>query len=277
MTSRTQREHRIAEHHPAAHAPAAMRESAAPYRTRFDTDFASLTYFSGALLEVLQAHDGPADLPPGLRVASAHDPSVLTDMAEITRIANLRSQSAADRTAYLGALLRMYAKLPVNAAERASGDVLCVGPEREGRRLAEILGCLPAGRSITPSAKRIAHENGILVGLSEVPATTPHRECLVVDGVVASGATVMALLQALPRTIERVTLLTAQSTAAGMWAVHRYARLLGFDCELVAGHISGVLNGSFYATDDQHPDRVLLGDVGDTICGPGAPLDRETA
>jgi hypothetical protein len=190
---------------------------------------------------------------------------VVSDLDLITTVANLPEQSPADRRSYRDALVRIYRRLPVDLTDLSSGDVLCVGPLREGKLLAETLGCLPAERSLTPSAKRISYQDGILVGRSRIPASIPHGSALIVDGVVASGATVMALLQALPGTVEQVTLLTAQSTAAGMWALHRYGQLLNLRLRLVVGHVSGVLNHHFYAVDPQDRNRLVLGDVGDTI------------
>ncbi|MGX7826343.1 hypothetical protein ACTG9Q_14740 [Actinokineospora sp. 24-640] len=253
-------------HHAAENAPAAWLSAAEPYRLRFGHEFASFTLFTAAQLADLGA---PRDLL-GLTVATESDPSVVDDLAEATKVANLAEQTVADRTVYRDALLRIYAKLPVRADELTRGDVLCVGPEREGRQLAQDLGALPAGRSLTPSAKRIGYEGGILVGMSALPAATGHRHCVVIDGVVASGATVMALMRSLPRGVERVTLLTAQSTAAGARAVLGFGTRLGLRTEVVVGVVSGVLDESFYAHDERDRDLVVLGDVGDTISGLGA-------
>jgi hypothetical protein len=255
---------RPAPHYAAALAPAPMRAAAEPVRTRFGTSFASLTYFDTDLLGALHSHGGD-DLPPGITVASGKDPSIIAELDVITTVANLPEQSRSQRVAYLDALLGIYRRLPVDLTALASGDVLCVGPLREGRQIALALDCLPDDRSLTPSAKRIAYQEGILVGMSEIPAATPYRSCLVIDGVVASGATVMALLQVLPSTVEQITLVTAQSTAAGVWALYRYAALLGKRLDLIVGHVSGVLDGHFYAVDPDDRERLVLGDIGDTI------------
>lgn len=255
---------RVAPRHPADAAPAAMREAAEQIRHRFDTSFASLTHFGADLLAALHA---PADAAePGPVVASATDPAVVAELDLITAVANLPTQTATDRTAYRDALLRIYRRLPVDLAALAADDTLCVGPLREGRQLAEDLGCLPAGRDLAPSAKRISYHDGILVGLSALPPQVPQRSCLIIDGVVASGATVMAIIQELPPTVREVILVAAHTTAAGGTALYRYAAALGRQFHMVVGHVSGVLNDHFYAVT---PDdgRVVLGDVGDTISG----------
>lgn len=254
---------RIAEHHETVAAPARMHAAAAPYRTRFGSAFDTYTYFPRALLDELQQQG--TGLPASVRLASATDPSVVTDIAEVTAIANRPVQTVTDRVAYRDALLRVYRKLPIDPVVAAAGEVLCIAPQREGRQLAEALGALPAHRSLSPSAKRISYERGIVVAMSRIVVPDWAHDCLLIDGVVASGATVMALLHALRGTVERVRLLTAQSTAAGVWAIDRYAAALGISCEIVVGHVSGVLNDGFYAVDPHDAGRVLLGDVGDTI------------
>lgn len=264
-----------AEHFAVEEAPAAMRAAAAEYEQRYGTRFATLTYFSRDLLAALHAHDGAADRPAGVYVSSSEDPSVVQDLAEITVIANRSRATEADRIAYRDALLRIYHKLP--AGYPAPDGVLCIGPEREGRLLAAMLDCLPPERSLTPTAKRISYRGGILVGLSELPAAIDQQECLVIDGVVASGATVMALLTALPATVTNVTLLTAHSTLDGLWGIQRHAAELGIESRIEVGHVSGVLNDSFYATDEQDGARVVLGDVGDAISGLPEPSDLGAA
>lgn len=250
-------------------APQELLMAARPYESNFGTSFASFTLFDAPLLAALNAPQ-EGNGPAGLIVASDRDPSVIDDLSEITSIAQLEVASMADKQRYQAALLRIYGKLGVSARELAAmPDVLCVGPEREGRQLAEIMGSLPKGRSITPSAKRISYRGGLVIGMSPVQAPAGLPRCLILDGVVASGATVMALLGQLAPTIGEVTLLTAQATAAGCWAIHRYADLLQIKCQLVVGHVSGELNSSFYATVVDNPDVLVLGDVGDMISGIG--------
>jgi hypothetical protein len=255
---------RLAPHYPLERAPEAMRAAAEPVRAHFGTSFSTLTYFDAELLAALHVHN-PGELPSGITIASAQDPSIIDQFDVITTVANLPGQSRSDRAAFLDALLSIYSKLPADLPALAADDVLCVAPLREGRQLAQAIGCLPEDRSLTPSAKRIAHHDGVLVGMSEISTATPYRSCLIIDGVVASGATVMALLQALPRSVERITLATAQSTAAGAWALTRYAAILGQRLDLIVGHVSGVLDGHFYAVDPDDRDRLVLGDIGDTI------------
>ncbi len=264
---------RIAQYFTAEDAPEEMLAASEKYQLRFGTKFAAFAYFSRDLLENLQAHPGDG-LPPGVCVASGQDPSIVRDMAEISMIANVAHQTPAQRSAYRDALVRIYRKMPVDAVELSTDPrLLCVGPEREGRQLAEVLGCLPSERSSTPSAKRIPFRGGILVGTSEPPLTDGRDGALIIDGVVASGSTVMALLTQMHESISKATLLTAHSTAAGVWALHRYAELLGLEFDLVVGHVSGILDRGFYATDEKVPGKLVLGDIGDTISD--LPVYRE--
>lgn len=258
----------IAPHYASAEAPEDMRDAAKEFEVRFGATFDSLTYFSPPLLQVLHTSDSPGTVPTDVQVASFRSPAVVEEVDAMTDVANLADRTDSHRLAYRDALLRIYEALPLSVAEEAANpEVHCVGPEREGRDLAEMLGALPEDRSMTPSAKRIPYEGGILVGISGIRTDVAPVECLIIDGVVASGATMMALLQSLPVSVERVTLLTAHSTEAGVWAISRYSRLLEIDLRIAVGHVSGVLNEHFYAADKNNSSRVLLGDVGDTISG----------
>ncbi|MFF9177116.1 phosphoribosyltransferase [Streptomyces sp. NPDC014793] len=242
--------------------PLQARQTVDDFEKEHATYFSHLVHFDPHLLESLHA---PGALPDNVRVASSGDPAVIERMAEVTAVANLPEQRDADRGRYLRALLDIYGMLPVQARDRASlPETTVIAPEREGRILAESLGVLPRKRGWTPQAKRMPVAGGLLVGLDEWLPSRAAR-LVVVDGVVASGVTLMAILRLACEAGAEVEVFTCHSTRQGALALARYAEELEVSLTLHVGHVSGALNGKFYAVRPDAPDQVLLGDVGDTI------------
>jgi hypothetical protein len=247
--------------------PPDARRTVEEFEKEHDTYFSHLVQFDPQLLELLHA---PGSLPENVRVASVGHPGVADRMATVTAVANLPDQRDADRSQYLQALLDIYGMLPVQAAHSASeSGTAVVAPEREGRILAERLGVLPGRQGWTPQAKRMPVAGGLLVGVDEWLPSQADR-LVIVDGVVASGVTLMAMMQLTIRPGAVVEIFTCHSTQQGALALARYAEQLDVALTLHVGHVSGALNGKFYAVEPDAPERVLLGDVGDTI-SPVAP------
>ncbi len=247
--------------------PPQARQTVDHFEKEHDTYFSHLIHFGPELLESLHA---PGTLPDNVRVASTGHPGVRERLAVLTEIANLPGQRDADRSRYLQALLDIYGMLPVQARHRASTPgTTVIAPEREGRILAEHLGALPQKQGWTPQAKRMPVAAGLLVGVDERLPSQADR-LVIVDGVVASGATLMAMLHLALEPGAAVEIFTCHSTRQGALALARYAEQLQVSLTLHVGHVSGVLNGKFYAVEPHAPDQVLLGDVGDTI-SPVAP------
>lgn len=242
--------------------PPQARQTVDDFEKEHDTYFSHLVHFGPELLESLHA---PGALPDNIRVASASRPEVIERMAAVTAVANLPQQRDADRSRYLQALLDIYSMLPVQAQHSASTPgTTVIAPEREGRILAERLGVLPQKRGWTPQAKRMPVTGGLLVGVDEwLPSQA--NQLVIVDGVVASGVTLMAMLQLAFEPGAAVEIFTCHSTRQGALALARYAERLRVSLTLHVGHVSGTLNGKFYAVQPDAPDQVLLGDVGDTI------------
>ncbi|WP_412075953.1 hypothetical protein ACLF6K_09060 [Streptomyces xanthophaeus] len=238
------------------------RRTVEDFEKEHDTYFSHLVHFDPRALESLHA---PGPLPPNIRVASDTLPAVIERMATVTEVANLPAQSDADRGRYLRALLDIYGMLPVQAGDSATvPGTTVIAPEREGRILAERLGVLPEGGNWTPHAKRIPLDGGLLVGVDEwVPARADRL--VIVDGVVASGVTLMAMMRLTVLPGAAVEIFTCHSTRQGALALARYAEQLGVSLTLHVGHVSGELNGKFYAVAPDAPGQLLLGDVGDTI------------
>lgn len=242
--------------------PPQTRQTVDEFEKEHDTYFSHLVHFDPQLLESLHA---PGALPDTIRVASAGVPAVSERMSTVTEVANLPEQREADRSRYLQALLDIYGMLPVQAQHSASAPgTTVIAPEREGRILAECLDVLPRQRGWTPHAKRMPVAGGLLVGVDEWLPSQADR-LVIVDGVVASGVTLMTMLQLTLRPGADVEIFTCHSTRQGALALARYAEQLKVSLTLHVGHVSGALNGKFYAVEPDAPDQVLLGDVGDTI------------
>ncbi|MGW2745042.1 hypothetical protein [Streptomyces sp. NPDC001450] len=232
------------------------------YEEQYGTRFRQLIYFDRQALKSLHA---PGVLPEIVRVASDARPDVVEHMATVTSVANLPDQRHADRNRYLRALLDIYAMLPVQAADAASvPGVTVLAPEREGRILAELLGVLPHDRCWARQAKRMPVDGGLLVGVDEQLPAAANR-LVIVDGVVASGVTLMAMMQLAAAPGAVVDVFTCHATEEGALALARYAQALGLSLTLHVGHVSGMLNGKYYSVDPGAPATLLLGDIGDTI------------
>lgn len=241
---------------------AELLEAAAAYEQRFDVRFDTFVFFDTDLLADLHT-EGP--LPPAMVQASAADEQVTGFVETITQVANLPVQTDRDRARYLQALEDIYRRLAVSPVDAARAADLVIAPQREGRILAERLGCLPAKASWLPQAKRIAVDGGLMVGFDTHPGQPVAGRVAVIDGVIASGATLMAALQLGVAPGASVEVFTCHSTAAGVVGLARYATRLGQQLILHVGHVSGRLNDRFYAVDPADPGRLVLGDVGDTI------------
>ncbi|MFE9635317.1 hypothetical protein [Streptomyces sp. NPDC006463] len=232
------------------------------YEEQYGSRFHQLVHFDRQVLKDLHA---PGALPDTVRIASDTRLDVVERMATVTSVANLPEQRHADRDRYLRALLDIYAMLPVQAADAASvPGATVLAPEREGRILAELLGVMPDGRCWAPQAKRMPVDGGLLVGVDEqLPAAADRL--VIVDGVVASGVTLMAMMRlaAVPGAV--VDVFTCHATEEGALALARCAQALGLSLTLHVGHVSGMLNDKYYSVDPGAPATLLLGDIGDTI------------
>lgn len=241
---------------------AELLEAASAYEQRFGICFDTFVFFGADLLADLHT-EGP--LPPETVQVSAADEQMAASMETITQVANLPQQTDRDRTRYLQALEDIYDRLAASPVDAAQAADLVIAPQREGYILAERLGCLPAKASWVPQAKRIAVRGGLMVGFDIHPAQPVAGRVAVIDGVIASGATLMAALQLAVAPGAGVEVFTCHSTAAGALGLARYATRLGQQLTLHVGHVSGRLNDRFYAVDPADPGRLVLGDVGDTI------------
>ena len=244
-----------------------MRAAAEIFEKRFSVEFGTLTHMPAAALANLHSppEDGP-DLPESVSVASAHDPCVLADVSVLTAVANSSKVSVADRHRYFDALTSIYAKLPRKPIQaREDPNTLFVGIEREGRILAESLNCLPDGHSIRPHAKRIWFDDGLLVGFTGIPPLPTFGRCTVIDGAIASGSTLIALLEHLQAVVRSFHIYSAHAAWEGLRAITRYANATGLEVQVTVGHVTRGINDHYYAILPEDHGQVVVGDLGDTI------------
>lgn len=253
--------------YPRQNAPPGMLAAAEPYEQRFGIVFSTLAVFDENLLRQLHADsDRRPGLPAGVALASAVEPSILARIQELTEIANASPIEDVDRRRYRSALTAVYEALPETPGwGLGEGSVLYVAPEREGKILAEGLGWLPRGHSLHPHAKRIPFHDGMLVGLSAVLSGESYSKAVIVDGAIASGATLIAIMESLGSAVSEFAIYSVHAAPEGVRAIVRYGASAGISVRLVLGHCSGRLNRKFYAVDPEQPGRLIVGDLGDMI------------
>lgn len=250
-------------------ASAAMLKAIEQYERRFDVVLETLVYFPQDLLAELHR---PGPLSANVVEASPADERVIGFLETITAVANQSSPLDDDRRAYLKMLESIYACLLGSPSAAARQADLVIAPAREGEILANRIGCVPAAALWLPHEKRIGFEGGLIVGVVPLPSSPPATRIVAIDGVMASGVTLMAALQLAAAEGAEVEVFTCHSTMAGVQALDRYAAWLGLGLSLHVGHISGLLNESFYAVDPDDPTQVVLGDVGDMISPVALPV-----
>lgn len=254
-------------HFPRADAPAPMLSAARKLEEQFSIEFDSLTHFPSNTLAVLEQElPESADIARHVTVASHSDPEVLPLIETLTGVANAPSISTDRRAKYWDTLLAIYGRLSFQPSVcKSDSECLFVGIRREGFRLAKALGYMPEGHSIAPHAKRIPLPDGLLVGLSGIPKVPPYRRCVVVDGAIASGATLIAILERLQSSVRSFQICSAHATMQGLRAILHYGEMAGLHIDIAVGHVTSGLNSHYYATLPGAPDKLVVGDLGDTI------------
>lgn len=238
------------------------------FEDRFHLRFETFTYFRSIALKKL--HSSSAAVENLLRDSATLDhPSyaaIKVELGVLTRVANLQRITTSDRTAYFEALRSIYQKLPTSPTEhRQDGSVLFVGVEREGRILAQVLRCLPEGHFITPHAKRIPHKKGLLVGINGLNVTRLYQRCTIIDGAIASGATIITMMHGLKDVVRAFHIFSAHATLEGLRGILRYALSQDLTVCFTVGHITSGIDDHFYAVLPDDPARLVVGDLGDTI------------
>ncbi|MFN3650358.1 MAG: phosphoribosyltransferase [Armatimonadota bacterium] len=256
----------------AAEAAPEVYAAADPYQAAYGIEFQTLVHFAGPVLrELHRTVQDPTEIQGQVTMASRGEDgdAILAEMEILKRVANTPHPSDEDRGSYLAALQSIYRRLPSQPEELLRApDTLCIGIEREGRILAQQMGWLPESGFIPFHAKRIPFGDGLLVGLTEIPSKRDCKRVVIVDGAIASGATVVALLCMLLRSnVREVHLYSVHSSFEGLRAIMRYAGRHGITMEITVGHATAGINSKFYAVDATDPSMVVVGDLGDTITG----------
>lgn len=247
--------------------PEGMRRAVVKYEDRFEVHLPDLTYFPRSLFnELHKPSNASSAISSNVTIASEGDSSILQDMEVLSEVANAATLDRAQREQYYATLLAIYGKLPRHPSALAEQtDTLCVGIEREGRMLAEALQCLPLGRSLRPHAKRVLYEGGLVVAMSEWPELEPFERCLLIDGAIASGATLMAAIEHLRSVTSSFYIFSAHSSIEGLRGLTRFAEAIGVDLLITVGHATSGLTPKYYAVVPDDPSRLIVGDLGDTI------------
>lgn len=251
-------------------APQPMREAAAPFEDRYRIRFDSLTWFSPVALAAL--HEAGADetaLRRRVQIASEVNRGVLRHFDRLTDIANLAAPSLEERTEYFGALKDVY-RGTARGIALGAGTVV-VAPERESRTLANALGWLLAGGDLAPHAKRIPYEHGLLIGLSLSRRSFSANRLVFVDGAIASGAPLIALLDVLGRPDVPIDIPSVHAAREGARALLRFSgtRSVGMSARWARHRL---VVREVYAVDA--PGRLVVGDLGDMIDAVATPAVR---
>lgn len=242
-------------------APPSMRMAAESFQSRYGIAFETLTYFPKQVLAALHAKGTADDVRTAVVIASESDPEILTEIMSLTRVANESDPTLADRAAYFASLQNVYRRLQPSMA---GDDLLVVAPEREGRILAERLGWLRPHRDLAPHAKRIPYEHGLLVGISECEPLRMARRLAFVDGAIASGATMIALLELLGSPDTPVDIYSVHAATEGLRAIAHFADASGLTVRMHVGHATEGLSPKYYAIS-RPSGRLIVGDLGDMI------------
>ena len=246
-------------------APPPIDAALAGFEARFDIRFARYALYSKSFLEELHHAPAATDAKPRIQVATERHPALLHHFAVFSEVANAEEPSAELRCRYFDGLRAIYGTLDQTPARfLADSGVAFVAPEREGRILAQKMGWQPDGRSFHPNAKRIRYEGGLLVGLTEFQVERHFDRVEIIDGAIASGATLMAVMDCMAASSRIFDIYSVHATTEGLRALSGFARIRKLDLTVFVGHVTAGLNDHYYATDSDS-SRLVVGDLGDTI------------
>lgn len=263
---------------------ATQRQDVDKYHERHGIDMERFAVFSREKFESI-LHKGPDEEAPGykemiLAEEADHADAVVPHYEVFRRIANLeRPLTTRERQEYLDSLLAIYRLMSDSGCgpERFLDDeqALFVGPEREGCILAKQMGWNPDPpvRFKNPDAKRIPNgDDGLIVGLNDLDlGGRPFQRAILIDGAIASGATLIAVMKSLRETIGEFYIYCIHTTRQALNAVKSYSARHNLAIHVVAGKVTTSLSSKYYANywdEDEGRMRYEVGDLGDTI----APL-----
>ncbi len=238
-----------------------VKSAAIPYETRFGIVFAHFFVADRSLLTTLHGV-AIADMER-LTIASQRRPSLKPEFEILSSIANAKLDSTA-ALAYRTSLINIYRLLLSQPCDRAASRLLTIAPRREGKLLAELLEW-EYGHVCAPHAKRIPYEGGLVVGMEAMLMSGRYNECRIIDGAIASGSTIIAMLAAVQPHCNTVHIFAVHSTAEGARAIIAAGHTLGLSVTIHAGHVTSGLNDKYYAVDGVDPAKLVVGDLGDIL------------
>ncbi len=257
-------------HHPASEEDMIeeMWEAAREYEQRHGVTFKSLTQFSKPLLnEIHSASESPDSDLENVTVVSDSDQTVLADIETLSLIANSDELTPKESKEYFQTLISIYKKLPRTPFDAVvdKQSAVCVGIKREGYQLCQEMNWFVSDHKLAPDMKRIPYRDGLLVGMTHLPQIPFCETVVIVDGAIASGATIITLIERL-RTSERspeIHIFAVHGGYEGIRAITRFCKSTGIRVSLTIGHATHGISKKFYAVDANN--RVVVGDMGDTI------------
>ena len=245
------------------------------YQERFGIRFTQFKAFSRERFAELHSFAEQND-KYSETILSTSNSDVQTHFAVFEKIANDRHPTDLQRLRYRQELLWVYKAIedsghgPETLVQNS--NTLVVAPKREGYLLAKAMKWLPEGRDAAPDAKRIPdgkNGDGLLVALNDFHVPENCSQAVLIDGAVASGATLLAIMEVLRNQIKEFHIYCVHSTREALNAFNAYSAHHNLTIPVVAGHVTTGLSGHYYATmaDKDNParKRLVVGDLGDTI------------
>lgn len=250
-----------------ASAPQPVLDAAAPLVERFGVQFATYYVLPDSGIRAALSAQRPDSKGFRVYIASEAHKGIVENIEILTRVANGTVLTTVERAQFLEALLSVYGFMDVSHLCELVRPDLLVAPKREGATLAKLLklNCL-IPNAFFPDAKRIHSHEDLIVGLTFEHEPAPAERCVIVDGAIGSGATLFAIMHQLHRSVRSFTIYSVHATMQGLAILCQFAKLLDRPVDIHVGHVSGQLDGHYYAREDWHDgSRLVVGDLGDTI------------
>jgi len=244
------------------------------YQKQFHIEFNRFAVFSKTRFESLHSFQGEArNYSQTILTETDKEPEVMNHFRVLTEVANLdRPVTNVERRRYLDSLLAIYS-LAASSGEDPrplieDEQTLVVAPQREGAILSHKMGWTADGRTSTPDAKRIPDGDGLLVGLNDLDVDRKYQRAVLVDGAIASGATLIAIMKSLLPVMREFHIYCIHTTREALNAIKAYSARHDLTIHLVAGNATQGMSSKYYALQYDRAakrNRYVVGDLGDTI------------
>lgn len=245
-------------------APKIYLEIVGPIEEKFGINFSAFYFFSENLLNKLHKKIDLKNNNYNIIVTSETNNIILDVFPVLTKIANSDLLSIEQSKQYLDALLNIYGSLPRKPNTFDQETLLTIAPEREGRILADQMKWLTSN-TITPHFKRVHFRGGLIIGLVDLDINRSYEKCNIVDGAIASGATIISIMDLLKDRINSFSIFSVHSSYQGLYAIIKYANTLNIEISITVGHVTDGLNSKYYAIQETQPSHMQVGDLGDIL------------